>query len=68
MKNIKDLVKIWKTEIYDKSQEIDPDNNHYWNDLALGFLLAHGVEVNEAKTLSLNMGYDQGIDSILNSK
>lgn len=68
MKNIKEIVKLWKENVYDQSQKIDPNNECNWTDMSFGFLLAHGVDIDEAKKISVNLGYDQGIEEMLSSK
>lgn len=37
----------FRDEVYANSETIDPNQNHYWHDLAMGFLLACGIPRDE---------------------
>lgn len=39
----------WKRNVLDKSSEIDPDNELYWNHLALGYFIGIGMSIEDAK-------------------
>jgi hypothetical protein len=41
----------WKSIVYDKVDEVDPDNEEDWSSLALGFCLGRGFSVKESLQL-----------------
>jgi hypothetical protein len=48
---IKEVRKAWHNEIYDRSDDIDPDADYDWKSLAIGFFLGKGLTADEAKDL-----------------
>lgn len=45
-------IQAWKEKVYDKQKEVDPDNEHHWYSLALGFALGLGYEPKQACELA----------------
>jgi len=43
MKFKKEIVDMWKKEVYDKVESIDPDSELHWESLAIGWALAKGM-------------------------
>jgi len=41
-------IEQWKQDVWDKQKEIDPDNELYWNSLALGYFLGLGLSIDDA--------------------
>lgn len=41
-------IKKWKENVYDKEQEIDPDQEQDWRSMAIGFALGCGYSTEEA--------------------
>lgn len=43
------LFEDWKTEIHDKSEEVDPHEERSWEDINLGWCLAKGLSLVTAR-------------------
>jgi len=41
----------WKDEVYDKCEEVDPNDQFVWQGVAIGFLLGCGFSIEEARKL-----------------
>lgn len=50
---VEELFNAFKAECFDRSEEIDPDDDYRWDDLAFGFAIAKGVGRAMAFHLSL---------------
>lgn len=49
------MVQAWKDRIYSKSDEIDPESERYWFDLAYGFFLGLGADAAKAYGLAIEI-------------
>jgi len=47
-----ELIKSWHENVYSKTEEIDPDDQYYWESLAYGFFLGKGVKAKLAIALA----------------
>ena len=45
---------LWKKEVWDKAEEIDPNDEFYWYSLATGWAIAHGMKIEDA----IEFGYN----------
>ena len=45
------LVLKWKEQVFDRAEEVDPNNEMDWEDLAIGFFLGLGQSVEQAEEL-----------------
>ena len=50
-----EMVQAWKDRIYSKSDEIDPESERYWFDLAYGFFLGLGADAAKAYGLAIEI-------------
>jgi hypothetical protein len=41
-------IEMWKEDVWDKQDEIDPEKELYWNSLALGYFLGLGLSIEDA--------------------
>jgi len=48
MKFKKEIVDMWKKEVYDKVESIDPDSELHWESLATGWAIAKGMTPDKA--------------------
>jgi hypothetical protein len=46
--NEEELITSWKELIYDKVDEIDPEYEHLWKSIALGFAIGRGYTLEQA--------------------
>lgn len=54
------IVERFKIEVCRRAQEIDPDSEHEWFSLSLGFFLASGLDPERAHFLSTYVRYRMG--------
>ena len=47
-----EVKKRWREEVYDKGDEVDPDDQFIWLGVAVGFLLGCGYTIKEARKLA----------------
>ena len=47
-----ELAHAWRTEVFDRGEDIDPNDEHLWSSLALGFALGRGATIEQAQALS----------------
>ena len=52
--NVEKAIKLWSELVYDRTPEVDPNEEHDWESIALGFFLALGFTAQE----SLNIYYE----------
>jgi hypothetical protein len=45
---LQELVTLWKSQVYDKGEEIDPTNEQDWYSLAIGWALGKDLTPDEA--------------------
>jgi len=43
------IVEEWKTQVYEESDAVDPDDQFDWEGVAMGFLIAKGLSLGEAR-------------------
>lgn len=43
--------KIWKNEVYNNVDEVDPNEEFYWKSLAYGFFIGKGLSLEEAREM-----------------
>lgn len=55
--NINKIMYEFKTEVCDKSQDIDPEEDEDWSSLSLGYFLAKGLSIEEAQNLACEVRY-----------
>ena len=48
-----ELLKAWDTEICQKQELIDPENEQDWNSMFIGFALGKGFSIEEATDYDL---------------
>lgn len=53
-------IEQWKKDVWDKREEIDPDNELYWSHLALGYFIGLGLSVDDAQD-SVDKAGKQGL-------
>jgi hypothetical protein len=53
----KQIIIKWKSVVYDRAAEIDPDDEHDWHSMALGFFLAYGLSPDSANSLATYARY-----------
>lgn len=41
--------RLWKTEVYDKGEEVDPFNDYIWRGVAVGWAIAKGMDIEQAQ-------------------
>jgi len=51
--NMEELIEMWKKEICDKSEEIDPEEELCWKSLFVGFLIGKGIDIETATDYKL---------------
>jgi hypothetical protein len=56
-KRRKELTKLFKAEISDRSKSIDPENELDWYSLTIGWAIAHGELPSEAEMFSIYVRY-----------
>lgn len=42
-------IELWKENVYDNASEIDPNDKHLWESLALGYFLGLRMSLEEAQ-------------------
>lgn len=42
-------IEQWKEDVWDKQEEVDPDNEYLWTSLALGYFLGLGMSIEDAE-------------------
>jgi hypothetical protein len=47
-----EATRLFKEKIWDRASTIDPDDDHKWESMALGFFIALGFEPTDAKSLA----------------
>lgn len=53
----KDLTALWKTEVADRAEEIDPNSAHDWLGICYGWAIAKGLEPDEAHKFAIFIRY-----------
>jgi len=51
------LVEEYRAEVYDKANFIDPDDEHCWVSLTVGWALGKGLEFVEANDFAIQVVY-----------
>lgn len=51
--SLEELFTSFKQDVYDRGDEIDPDDSYEWDALAYGFALGKGASRLDAATLSI---------------
>jgi hypothetical protein len=46
--SLHELILVWIREVFTQAEEVDPKSDHYWESLAYGWALGHGLTVIEA--------------------
>ena len=46
---IQTQIELWKKNVWDKQEEVDPGNERDWADLALGYFIGLGMSIEEAE-------------------
>jgi len=44
----KELIELWKKEVIDRADEIDPGSELHWPSLAVGWAIAQGMSIDSA--------------------
>ena len=52
------LAQVFKTEICDRSKEVDPENEYGWYELSLGWAIAKGLNIDDAHDFAIHVRYD----------
>lgn len=52
-----DMIQKFKEEAHDKSETIDPDNEHDWYSLTLGWALGKGMTPEDAAAFAIHIRY-----------
>lgn len=52
------LIAIFTHEVSENGKKIDPDNEHDWRSLTLGWALAKGLEPNDANDFAIYVRYN----------
>lgn len=55
------MVALFKSEVHDRATEIDPDDEHDWRSLTLGWALAKGMTPDEADEFSVYIRYSTNL-------
>jgi len=55
---LKAVEPVVKKELDDLAREIDPDNEHDWYSLVLGWAIGKGYSIKQAQEISLHIRYD----------
>jgi hypothetical protein len=53
-------IEKWKIDVWDKREEVDPDNELYWSHLALGYFIGFGMSLEDAQE-SVRMASEEGL-------
>lgn len=56
----RDMIRQWKSHIYGKADDIDPDKEHSWESLSYGYFLALTHDPKRARSLADEV-YMQGL-------
>ena len=59
--NVEELEREWRISVYDKGSEIDPSDERDWYSMAIGWLLAKGVQPDEAYKIAVDWRYNKQI-------
>ena len=49
MSGLDQHILAWRNQIYDCAANVDPDEELCWRSLAIGFFMARGLSIEEAK-------------------
>ena len=41
-------IERWKKDVWDKQEDVDPDNELYWESLAFGYFIGLGLSIDDA--------------------
>lgn len=52
-----ELVKLFKTEVNDRSEEVDPNSEEDWFSLSVGWGLAKGLSPEQAREFAIYLRY-----------
>lgn len=52
------LIPIFKAEVHDKAAEVDPNDEHDWHSLTLGWAIAKGLSPSDADAFALHIRYN----------
>lgn len=48
-KPVQEFAALFRKECFDRSDEIDPGDEYHWESLALGWAIARGMDIEDAK-------------------
>ena len=54
MKTDEEAQRLWEENVYDRAEEVDPDGEYDWWDMAFGFFMGLGFEPDDAADLANN--------------
>jgi hypothetical protein len=54
------LIKRWKAEVVARAEEVDPDDERDWYDMAVGFFLGAGLPIDASVEHALEVTYRRG--------
>jgi hypothetical protein len=52
-----ELVTRWTREVWDKQEDVDPNNESRWGDLAMGFALGNSLSPDQAVDFELYVAH-----------
>lgn len=55
--NAQELIEEWATKVYVHHEEIDPDGEHHWGSIVLGWALAKGLTPSQALYFASHVRY-----------
>lgn len=56
--NTSQLIDLWKSEVFDKANEIDPDNERDWYSLCVGWMIGKGYDAETATDFARHIRYN----------
>lgn len=56
---LQEIARDWRREVFDQSDEIDPDNQYDWSGVLTGFLMGRGIPLWQSLEIAANAPDDE---------